>query len=284
NQVVWYKGQGGLYDYGDAPASYGTTLAADGARHLAVGPRLGADRDGELDGAASAAADGDDVTLRDDEGGVALPKALQQGRQVKVPVNVQNAPAGARLDAWVDFNGDGDFADPGEQIAASLAVAPGDNTLTVAVPAAAPPGATYARFRLSTAGGLAPTGAAADGEVEDFRVPGVAPGPGDSGDAPAPYPSFLGDGGAYHSPVGPTLGAARDADDDGQPTAAADGDGADDDGVTFGTVRVGQLGATVTVTVGNAPSGARLDAWIDLNGDGARGGPVEQIAANRAVV
>ena len=31
-------------------------------------------------------------------------------------------------------------------------------------------GDTYARFRLSTAGGLAPTGLAADGEVEDYRV------------------------------------------------------------------------------------------------------------------
>ncbi|HEX8203848.1 MAG TPA: GEVED domain-containing protein [Isosphaeraceae bacterium] len=39
-----------------------------------------------------------------------------------------------------------------------------------AVPAGATLGVTYARFRLSTAGGLTPTGAAADGEVEDFRV------------------------------------------------------------------------------------------------------------------
>ena len=38
------------------------------------------------------------------------------------------------------------------------------------MPAGATLGVTYARFRLSTAGGLTPTGAAADGEVEDFRV------------------------------------------------------------------------------------------------------------------
>jgi hypothetical protein len=31
-------------------------------------------------------------------------------------------------------------------------------------------GLTYARFRLSTAGGLNPLGAAADGEVEDYQV------------------------------------------------------------------------------------------------------------------
>ena len=31
-------------------------------------------------------------------------------------------------------------------------------------------GTSYARFRLSTAGNLAVTGAAADGEVEDYKV------------------------------------------------------------------------------------------------------------------
>jgi len=106
---------------------------------------------------------------------------------------------------------------------------------------------------------------------------------GDFGDAPAPYPTFFGDGGAYHVPAGPTLGATRDTDDDGQPTPGADGDGPDDDGVVFGTVRVGQLGATVSVTVSNAPSGARLDAWLDLNGDGTWGGPFEQIARSLPV-
>jgi hypothetical protein len=36
-------------------------------------------------------------------------------------------------------------------------------------------GLTYARFRLSTAGGLSPLGAAADGEVEDYQVNIVTP-------------------------------------------------------------------------------------------------------------
>ena len=58
----------------------------------------------------------------------------------------------------------------------------------------------------------------------------------------------------------------------------------DEDGVSFGPVQVGQLGASVTVTVSNAPSGARLDAWIDFNGDGSWGGPLEQIADNVLVV
>jgi hypothetical protein len=49
----------------------------------------------------------------------------------------------------------------------------GDKTITIAVPAAAEvttSTTTFARFRLSTAGGLAPTGLAADGEVENYAV------------------------------------------------------------------------------------------------------------------
>ena len=49
--------------------------------------------------------------------------------------------------------------------------------------------------------------------------------------------------------------------------------------MTFGsTIMVGQLDASVTVNVQNAPGGAKLDAWIDFNGDGSWGGPFEQIA------
>ena len=99
----------------------------------------------------------------------------------------------------------------------------------------------------------------------------------DFGDAPDPYPTTLADDGARHEVIGPTLGALRDEDADGQPTADANGDGADEDGVTFGSIRVGQLDASVTVNVQNAPAGAKLDAWIDFNGDGSWGGPGEQI-------
>ena len=50
----------------------------------------------------------------------------------------------------------------------------------------------------------------------------------------------------------------------------------DDDGVTFGDIMVGQLDARVTVNVQNAPNGAKLDAWIDFNGDGIFSSPLEQ--------
>jgi len=56
--IAWYKNQG--FDFGDAPSSYPTTRAQDGARHRPVGPHLGAARDFEDEGQPSANADGDD--------------------------------------------------------------------------------------------------------------------------------------------------------------------------------------------------------------------------------
>jgi hypothetical protein len=108
--------------------------------------------------------------------------------------------------------------------------------------------------------------------LEDRRLLAV-----DFGDAPEPYPTTLADDGARHEAIGPTLGASRDDEADGKPTSDADGDGADEDGVTFGSIRVGQLDASVTVNVQNARRGAKLDAWIDFNADGSWGGPGEHI-------
>ena len=83
-------------------------------------------------------------------------------------VNVQGGSA--KLDAWIDFNGDGSWGGPLEQIADRVAVVAGNNTITFDVPSWAADGTTYARFRLSTAGNLGVGGAAADGEVEDYAV------------------------------------------------------------------------------------------------------------------
>ena len=95
-----------------------------------------------------------------------------------------------------------------------------------------------------------------------------------------PYPTTLAEGGPAHEGFGPTLGSSRDIESDGTHSPTANFDGPDDDGVTIGPVRVGQLGATVAVVVQNAPAGARLDAWFDFNRDGNWGGPGEQIFNN----
>jgi hypothetical protein len=74
------------------------------------------------------------------------------------------------LNAWIDFNADGDWADPGEQIFSDQWVFMFPNNLTFAVPAGAVPGPTYARFRLNWGGGLSYDGPADNGEVEDYLV------------------------------------------------------------------------------------------------------------------
>ncbi len=160
-------------DWGDAPTaaqsgfagSYPTLAADNGARHGAAlgGLRLGATIDADLDGQPNANATGDGA----DEDGVTLPGALVINTSANITVN---ASATGKLDAWVDFNRDGDWLDAGEQVFTNQNVVAGNNTLSFAVPGGASLGNSFARFRLSTAGNLASNGAAADGEVEDYAV------------------------------------------------------------------------------------------------------------------
>jgi hypothetical protein len=79
------------------------------------------------------------------------------------------ASATGKLDAWIDFDNNGTF-DPSEAIATSLDVASGTTVISAAVPATTGRTSTYARFRISSAGGLTPYGVALDGEVEDYPV------------------------------------------------------------------------------------------------------------------
>jgi CSLREA domain-containing protein len=158
-------------DFGDAPLPYPTTLAEDGARHARLGLTLGARADSEVEGTHSEGADLDDVTgAVDDEDGVTFGSLRVGQLGATVPVAVQNASGGARLDAWLDFDGDGSWGGPWEQIANSVAVVNGPNVLRFDVPSWAAAGSTVARFRLSTTGNLGIRGLASDGEVEDHQV------------------------------------------------------------------------------------------------------------------
>ena len=75
-----------------------------------------------------------------------------------------------RLSAWIDWNGDGDFLDTGERIATNtLVAASGTVNLSITVPADTVAGPTFARFRFGP-NVTGPTGLAAYGEVEDFKV------------------------------------------------------------------------------------------------------------------
>ena len=157
-------------EFGDAPAPYPTLQEEDGAQHLANGPRLGNLRDTEEDGQPSVAANGDDISNENDEDGVTLSVLTTGETNASLSVNVQEAPTGARLDAWIDFDSDGSWGGPGEQIADALAVANGDNTVNFAVPSWTTDGSHVARFRLAESGDLGFFGLAGSGEVEDHLV------------------------------------------------------------------------------------------------------------------
>lgn len=163
-------------DFGDAPdPGYPTLVANDGARHVGVSSVfLGTRWDGETDGQPDAAATGDDLAGHDDDDGVTFTTPLAVGQSASVQVTA-NLPG--RLNAWIDFDQNGSWLDAGEQIAADRLLAAGANTLTFTVPAGASLGSTFARFRFDSAGGLGPTGLAADGEVEDYQTPAVEPPP-----------------------------------------------------------------------------------------------------------
>jgi len=160
-------------DFGDAPERpYPTTLAADGARHVIIpvipGIYLGNGVDPEPDGQPNATATGDDNDGNDDEDGVVFTSPLIPGQLAIVNVT---ANAQGFLDAWVDFNGDGSWAEAGDQIFAVQPLAIGPNLLTFPVPPMATPNiTTFARFRFSSQGGLSYKGLAFDGEVEDYTV------------------------------------------------------------------------------------------------------------------
>jgi len=169
-----------ILDFGDAPdPTYPTLNASTGASHL-LGSTvyLGTGVDAETDGQQSADANGDDtgvanpvigtLTNNDDEDGVTFTSALIQGTTATVDVT---ANANCTLSAWVDFDGNGSWADLSEDIfPGGQALSAGVNNLSFAVPAGAVTGATYARFRVTTDGVVTYTGQASDGEVEDYQV------------------------------------------------------------------------------------------------------------------
>ena len=158
-------------DWGDAPDSYRTTAANDGARHRIVpGFHLGAEEtDAEPDGQPTPGADGDDQHGLDDEQGVEWLTRIVPGEEAWVRVSVTDISGqGSVLDAWFDFDRNGNWDDPGEKIIPGKPVIPGQNEFHFTVPADAKLGPSYARFRLSREGVDSYWGSAPDGEVEDY--------------------------------------------------------------------------------------------------------------------
>ncbi|MCI5144806.1 MAG: hypothetical protein D3923_04595, partial [Candidatus Electrothrix sp. AR3] len=180
---------------------------------------------------------------------------------------------------YTDANGDYTFADLAdgtywvstaapEQYIALTATTPTDadipNAEEISVNSAAD-GSTIGAFERTTVSGSGATGLDfAFEEIFDF----------DYGDLPSTYPTLRDDNGARHINTGVNdlyLGAIPpDTELDGVPDAAAQGDGADEDGIVAdpSTWTEGAGGGSVDVTVVGT---GWLVAWIDLDGDGSFG-------------
>jgi len=226
----------------------------------------------------NAAATGDDLAGIDDEDGIIYLSSLMPGGHARIDVEANGAGV---LDAWLDFNADGDWLDASERIFSGQVLSSGTNILSFPVPLVLTniaPASTFARLRFSSGGVPSFTGLALDGEVEDYAITIVDNFTGDDwGDAPAPYPTI---GGAVHVILtGLQLGGAVDPESNGQTNSTATGDDItlidDEDGVVFKTKLVAGKWATIEVLAGAL--GGSLDAWIDFNADGAWSSGPEQI-------
>jgi len=307
-------------DFGDLPdssvgasPSYPTTLADFGPSHaINADLYLGAAQpDFELDGQPSLTAKGDDIdAASNDEEDFSPLSGIQAGTTVTFSHKATNqSGTDAWLQVFIDWNQDGDFLDLAETT--TTLVVDGSLGAPISFSIAVPSVSSYAtpvaaRLRLSSLKLLGPGGPAPDGEVEDYFV-NVLPAL-DFGDLPdsalgtvagdfattAPdYRTTLADDGPRHVII-PELALTNDtgsadadidAETDGQPSVAADGDDNSDDhdelqmfSALTGLILVGagdcantqvEIDLAINHAVRNdLPVDATLHTFIDWNHDG----------------
>jgi hypothetical protein len=160
-------------DFGDLPDTYHTTLEQNGARHSfppygELTTYLGTSVDNENNGEPSENANldnGDDGVKID---GVPLDNNITIDAGTTINLEITTHGEGY-LNAWIDWNGDGDFDDTNEQIATNIGANNNIISLNITTPLSYDEDRKiYARFRYSLEQDLAPTGNAIDGEVEDY--------------------------------------------------------------------------------------------------------------------
>ncbi|KPK75207.1 MAG: hypothetical protein AMJ79_12200 [Phycisphaerae bacterium SM23_30] len=182
---IYIREMPGDLDWGDAPdfltaVGYPTYAAHNGANHKITdqGPWLGDNTDfpdAEPDGQPNGNATGDDLALLpayDDEDGVSIPPLYQgQTGYIFIEVSDGGAAGGGIVQGWVDWDGDQKWSSAEKIPALDVFLGTGViHHIPVTPPSSAVLGQTFARFRISTNGGLPPDGPAADGEVEDYEV------------------------------------------------------------------------------------------------------------------
>ncbi|GHG36451.1 hypothetical protein GCM10017784_33400 [Deinococcus indicus] len=175
-------------DFGDAPASYDSTVAAS---HVVGDLKLGATIDAEnpdtLNGATAVASSPNAVTAGADNNGTngdgadedaitTFPALTTADNAYSLTVPISGASAAGRVCGWVDYNRNGVF-DVGERACAPFAAGATSVTLNWTGLTGLTTGTNYVRLRASynVTGVEDPTGRLDSGEVEDYRLTITAP-------------------------------------------------------------------------------------------------------------
>ena len=156
-------------DFGDAPDSYGTSMANNGARHGLAnsdGFYLGNFVDGESDASFHPLSDDENGENPDDDG-IQFANNIVESSNAIAKVTAQGD--NGFLNGWIDLNQNSTF-EADEQVAKDVALSSGQQYVYMPIPAGVIGGETWARFRYSSAEGVQPVGGAPDGEVEDYKV------------------------------------------------------------------------------------------------------------------
>jgi uncharacterized repeat protein (TIGR01451 family) len=156
-----------LYDYSDAPASYG-----DAVHDVSPDLQLGSSIDGDLSSLASSNASADGA---DDDGIATFPSLTDLDHNYQVTVNTTNTTVNpGRLIAWIDFDLNGTF-DADEAAARVIPAGTTAGNFVMAwsnIPPDIQAGTTYIRLRFTTdaLNASSSVGGRSDGEVEDYQI------------------------------------------------------------------------------------------------------------------
>ena len=178
-------------DYGDTSAAYPSSRQSISSR-LGLGRGLVPDSDGAQQQSADARGDDTDgaggaVVNFDDEDGISVAGNVLDGRvfvpDEDVDIDVSTYGSGY-LNAWFDWNRDGDFSDPGERAVSNVYIENNGETVSgagssnfvtetaipVSVPSAISDGNSYARFKFTQSPDPGVGNSPDDGEVEDYAI------------------------------------------------------------------------------------------------------------------
>jgi hypothetical protein len=258
-------------DYGDYSGFAAATQTANSA--IRIGTLA---TDAEAASPANSTATGDDITGDDED--LTMPTfSVGSMTTLAVPMTITGGSLSgntARVNVFVDWNGDGDVADTNESLTAQTVSATGSFNFSLTPPAGTAVGTKYLRIRAvegATHPGFSGT-SLLKGEVEDYAVTvNAAAVTTDFGDwAHASNPSGAGTT-TTSSTVNTNLriGASVDAEASVTPNASATADGGDEDGVAMPASVT--MGSTVTIPVvvfNNSGNTGFLHSWIDFNNDG----------------